>query len=286
MNKCNQEFLERNGISIEEVCSKTDSHIYSREEINPIIAKYGFYKKDEKKMISVADVVGYDTEFRRVNTNIFLSLDSFFDNHGDGYHERSISMLEYDKNNIIIGLKQSFINQPISIVETGEGTYAVLRNGLHRYTLLRIFYLSEVAKANNDKEKLDEIAQKYTIPTTVTAIDLEKTYCKYLLTKIKAENDEWRVKDIKTQYDSNYNETENVIVIYANGVKEDLSKEMLLLLTKERIEEDKEYSNNYPELQKMYNKYLSFQKFIDEEFSDLISLEKTQKNEKGLNEND
>ena len=131
MNECNKRFLERNGIVIEDICTRIDCHIYSREEINPIIAQYNFQRKKEKEMISVADIVGYDTFERSKDTNIFLSMDRFFSEKGSTYSTRSIGMLNYNKENIIESLKQSFKNEPISLVETGEGTYTVLNNDIH-----------------------------------------------------------------------------------------------------------------------------------------------------------
>ena len=286
MKECNKRFLERNGISIEDICSRIDCHIYNNMEINPIVSSYEFQTKKGTEMISIADIVGYDTEYRDVIPNIFLSMDSFFDDRGDGYHTRSVGMLDYDKENIIEKLKRSFEIEPISLIETGEGTYTIFSNGLHRYTLLRILYLSEAANANGDKEKLAELAKKYTIPADVTGVDLDKTYCKYLLNRVTATDDEWRVMDVKTEYDARYRATGNVVVEYANKEKDVLSNELLLLLTKERIAEDETFKENFSELQRMYDKYLSFRQFIDEKFSTLIPLQKREEIEKGINGND
>lgn len=281
MNECNKRFLERNGIVIEDICTRIDCHIYSREEINPIIAQYGFQKPEERDMVSVADIVGYDTFERSQNTNIFLSMDRFFAEEGTTYSTRSTSMLQYDKENIIEALKQSFKNEPISLIETGEGTYTVLTNGLHRYTLLRALYLSEAAQANGNIKKLAELSKKYTIPADVTGIDFDKTYCKYLLKKVKSDDKEWNVVDVRTEYDSNNIPTGNAVIEYGSGEKEVLSNELLLTLTKERVGEDENYINNYPEIQAMYDRYLSFAMFMDEEFSDIIPLQRDELSKEG-----
>ena len=34
---------------------------------NPIVAGYGFQANVEKDMISISDIVGYDTEYRNIN---------------------------------------------------------------------------------------------------------------------------------------------------------------------------------------------------------------------------
>lgn len=281
MNDCNRRFLERNGILVGEVCSATDCHIYSSREINHIVADYNFQAKEQSEMISVADIVGYDTKSRRVSTNIFLSMDFFFDEKGRNYEKRSLGMLEYDKNNIIQKLKQSFTQEPVSLIETGEGTYTVLTNGLHRFTLLRILYLSEVAKAKGDKRKLAELRKKYTIPAKVTGVDLDKTYCKYLLTKAKCGDKAWDIVDVLTHYDSNCRPTGKSVIKYGSGKKEVLTDKLLLDLTKVRIAEDPNFKRNYPELQKSYNRYPSFREFIDSDFKGIIALEKQNLEQKG-----
>lgn len=282
MNECNKRFLKRNGISIEDACTSVDCNIYSKDKINYIVSNYGFQTKEQREMISVGDILGYDTDYRGVSTNIFLSMDHFFDDKGSGYKSRSVGMLEYDKDNILEKLKQSFINEPISLIETGEGTYTVFNNGLHRFTLLRILYLSEVAKANGNKEKLAEIRKKYTIPATVTGVDLDKTYCKYLLTKAKCGDKDWDIIDVLTEYDSKYEPTGNSIIKYGSGEKEVLTNELLLDLTRNRIIEDPDFTIHYPEIQQAYNKYPSFKDFIDVEFPEIITLEKQKSEQKGL----
>ena len=286
MNECNEEFLKKNGIVIEDVCSNIDSTIHTAAEENEIVSKYNFQTEAKDEMISVANIVGYDREFYGLDKNIFLSMDHFFSTKGSTYHTRSVGMLEYDKDNIIESLKESFESEPISLIETGEGTYTILDNGLHRYTLLRILYLSEAAKVKDNPKKLAELAKKYTIPASVTGVDLDKTYCKYLLKMVKSTNDDFDIVDVKNHYDSNYKLTGNVEVVYANGEKEILSKEMLLAMTKERVYEDETFKENYPRLQNVYNKYASFASFIQEKFSDVIQLRECNLEEKGIRDND
>lgn len=282
MKECNKRFLQRNGISIEEVCSAVDCTLYSRDKINPIIANYGFQTNEESEMISIADIVGYDTNFREVNTNIFLSMDYFFDDNGSGYRSRSVGMLEYDKDNILEELKASFIKEPISLIETGEGTYTVFSNGLHRYTLLRILYLSEVAQAKGDSEKLRELRKKYTIPAIVTGVDLNKTYCKYLLTRTSCGDIDWDIVDVLEEYDSKHKRTGKSVIEYGSGEKEVLTDELLLRLTKSRVAEDPNFQRHYPQLQHSYNKYPSFKDFIDDDFKGIITLEQQKSEQKGL----
>jgi len=287
MNKCNENFLIKNGIVKEDICSRIDCRIYSDEDINPIIAKYGFQTNLERKMVSIADIVGYDAEWRGINkANIFLSLDNFFQEGGDGYHSRSLGLLNYNKENIMEELQGSLKNDRINLMETGEGTYIISTNGLHRYTVLRSLYLCEAANANGNKEKLSEIAQKYTIPAEVRKIDVEKTYCKYLLTMVRTKENEKKIKDIETEYDSTWSITGNVVIKYINGDKEVFNKEEFIALTKKRVREDQKFSENHMELQVAYDKYPSFRTFIDKEFSGIIALPKKDIDAKGKEEND
>ena len=135
-------------------------------------------------------------------------------------------------------------------------------------------YLSEAAQANGNKEKLKEIAKKYTIPADVASVDFDKTYCKYLLKKVKTDDKEWNVVNVSTHYDSNYVPTGKAVIEYGNGETEVLSNNQLLDLTKKRVYEDEQYMDNYSEIQYMYNKYPSFAMFMDEEFFDIIPLQR------------
>lgn len=281
MNECNLKFFERNGISVQDICSKVDCHIYSPMEVNPIIATSNYKKEERAKEVSIADVVGYDTESKNIISNVFLSMDHYFDEKGAAYSSRGVGMLEYDKDSILDELKRSFIEEPMVLAETGEGTYTVINNGFHRYTVLRALYLSEVAEAKGNEETLARLAQKYTIPASVIGVDLDKTYCNYLLKRTEFEDMEWDILDVSTQYDSNYRRTGFAVIKYGNGQEEVLTNTQLIGLTRERVLQDDNFKSNLGYLQNLYNKYPSFEKFIDKNFSDLIPLQKQQVNEKG-----
>lgn len=280
MNECNEKFFERNGISVQDVCSKVDCHIYSPMEVNPLAATSKFKTEEKPKMVSIADVVGYNAQSKNIIPNVFLSMDQFFDEKQAGYSARSTEMLEYDKDNIIEGLKESFVDEPIVLSETGEGTYTV-EDGLHRYTILRALYLSEAAKVNGDEEKLAKLAEKYTIPASVKGVDLDKTYCNYLLQRTEFEGGEWDVVDVFQEVGPDYKPTDNVVVEYGNGEHEPLTTEELIGLTRERVLQDDNFKGHYATLQVLSNRYPSFGKFIDENFSDLIHLSKEQSSDKG-----
>lgn len=280
MNACNKRFLERNGISIEQVCSSVDCNIHSRMEENPIVASYNFQTEEQIERISVADIIGYEAN-NKGGKNIFFSMDYFFDDDASGYRGRSVGMLEYNENNILEQLKYSFEREPISLIETGEGHYNVYYNGFHRYTLLRILYLNEVSKAKGDKEELAWLRKKYTIPAKVIGVDLDKTYCKYFLTKAKCGEEEWDIIDICTHYNSENQQTENCVIKYGSGKEEVLTNEQLRDLTRERVAEDVDFIKRNPQIQQAYNRYPSFRDFVDVELAGIFTLELQNTEEKG-----
>ena len=61
MNEENMKFLRKNGIDIYEINEKVNCYIYSREEENPIVANYAFYKPVRKGEMSISSIIGYDT---------------------------------------------------------------------------------------------------------------------------------------------------------------------------------------------------------------------------------
>lgn len=283
INECNKKFLLGNGISIEELSSCVDCTIHSRREENPIVAGYKFEKKGKMENVSIADIIGYEYQNKGGN-NIFLSMNYFFYTSSEGteYTSRSIGMLDYREDNILGGLKESFIKEPISLIETGEGHYNVFYNGFHRYTLLRILYLNEVAKAKGDKEKLEQLRKKYTIPAMVTGVDLDKTYCKYLLTKTRCGEEERDIADICEVYTRDNIKTDMAAVKYRGRKVEVLTNEQLKELTRTRIIEDGDFLMHNPDIQEAYNKYQSFREFVDAELSGVVTLEKQNTEEKGL----
>ena len=174
MNLCNEEFLKRNKIDKNELRKNVDSKIYSFSEINPLAEIVYFQKREERKNISIANIVGYNYQFYSAPNDIIESLDNFFDSEGDGYHSRSVGILEYDRDYILDKLQDSFKMEPMVVADTGEGKYTISTNGLHRFTVLRLLYLSEVVQAKGDPRKLDELEKKYTIPVQLQGIEFEK----------------------------------------------------------------------------------------------------------------
>lgn len=120
MNKCNEDFIKRENIDF----SKIDRAIYSTENINEIIKKYGVFGDYVDDLISLEQIYGIE-DIKDIFPEI---LDSYFDNHGDEYHSRAISMLEYNENNVIDGLSSSFQREPIKLVESDLNKYTISTN--------------------------------------------------------------------------------------------------------------------------------------------------------------
>lgn len=270
MNECNENFLKINGIIPEETSSKVDSLIHTQSEINPIVYDYEFQEGRKTEEVSVADIVGLYCK-RGSSNNIFESLDDYFDSYGDGYHTRSVGMLEYNKDTIIEGLKKSFEAEPIVVQETGEGSYTILTNGLHRFTILRILYLKEFADANWDAKKIMELKEKYSIPVEVVSINLEKTYCKYILEQIGIYNlKRPEIKSIESEY-KDYKQTGNVEIKYYSGEKESITQEELKNRTIEMLRQVIQ-NEGIPFYISRALKYPSFRNFVSENIPDIYKL--------------
>ena len=275
MNINNMHFLERNGINPEEMRRKVDCRVHNQSEINRIVYDYGC--QTEKKMgeVSLANIVGYYNEADGWSRDIFESMDNFFSTNGTPYHRRSVGMLEYDRNNIMENLKNSFLKEPISLCESGEGTYTIFTNGLHRFTLLRILYLKELSEANGNPEQIKRVNAKYTVPASIVGIDLEQTYCTYLLKNIPAPKSlNMIVTDIGTYYsNTDYKPTDKVFLRYIqNGEmgKKVISKGELVKLTGQALEEYVTKEGIPWQIADYIEEYPSFKKFMSDTFPDVM----------------
>lgn len=176
MNKCNEDFIKRENIDF----SKIDRTIYDTKDINEIIKKYRVYGDSVNKLVSLEQILGIEVEEFDKKSSFPEILDLYFDEYGDSYRSRSISMLEYNENNVIDGLSSSFKYEPLRLTESDLGKCTISTNGIHRFIIMRILYLTAKSKCQNEEE-LNELIKKYTIPVIVSKIDYLKTYCKYLI---------------------------------------------------------------------------------------------------------
>lgn len=263
MNEQFMKFIQKHNINIDEIYDEL--RIYSERDINPIIANNKLEGKTSTDLVSIADIIGYDYSWRGQTNNLANNFSNFF-GEGSSYQTRSNGMLNYSNEEIIERLYQSFKNEPMRIVELDGGRKVVSSNGMHRYTVLRIHYISELQKVKGNKEAEELLKRKYEIPVQITKVDLLKTYCQFMI-KIASQDSIY----ISNHYDKNYNHTG--MVELSNGKEKIiLSDEELLNYTRNQI---KNIPNEMIEwfIYKINNcseNYTSFKLFIDTYFSNEI----------------
>lgn len=198
-----QKFIEKNEINTDYFMRNKKANFFSKYDINPIVARYGIYKNETKLKISVENIIG---KSREDTDNILCELNLLFDENAGMYQKRSISMLEYSKDNIVENLQDSFYNEPIRLMEIKKEKYIIKDDGMHRSCLLKAHFLNEVEKSSNNEIEIYKMREKYTIPVLAEKIDTIKTYSAYLIhlfdKNIKVEN----------ELDKNYKKTEKVLL--------------------------------------------------------------------------
>ena len=254
MKKCNKVFLQKLGY--DEDIPILEAKIYSPVQINEIVADYGLHGSYQKGIMSIADIVGYEYGWRNIEPNIFKSLDSFFDRDGDGYHSRSVGLLDYSTDELLEVLKPSYYSEPIKVSEIDEGKYVVSGNGLHRFTVLKCHFLQDCLKANSEEE-LERLREKYTIPVSISHLSYEKTYSNFLNSFFDLG------LGIRSEYDSNYETTGNVIVSTKNEEKFIFDDNSLIDYINSSIDADI-VDTHINELKSLCTRYDSLRKFFDE----------------------
>ena len=256
-------FLEINNINQNEICQSDTGIIRSPEEINSIVDNYGFHKPIKLEYVSIADIVGYRRD-RGDSSFIAYSMGKFFNSKGDDYHRRSIELLNYTAENALQEI--DFIDERMYVDEVDDDKYIISINGLHRYTVLRLLYLSEYVKAKGNKEEIDRLKEKYKIEAYVSRLDKIKTYCKFLLMTSKC-----GIKDIEAEYDGkNWKYTGRFFIIKKNNEK-------IVIETDEDLIEyvrnqAKIINQSIGDLQVYYNQYESFRNFLEEYFADTLDI--------------
>ncbi len=269
LNKDTIKFLSRNGVDINELLTSVDCNIYNPGDINGLVAKNGFYSESVRANISIADIVGYENYGEK--EDIFSSFRKYFDSNGDGYHVRSIGMLEYSSDEVMEKLRYSFEEEPMCVQEIDNGKYVISTNGMHRYTVLRSHYLIELQKANGDSEEIERLKEKYTIPVQMRKVDFLKTYSKFL---IGCDN---RKYSIYSELDENYNYTGNV-EIYLGDEKRVLNDSELIEFAKNSL---LNLSENQREIiDFLASEYESFNRFMLQNFADEMRYNQNMDSEK------
>ena len=241
-NKIVNAFLIKNEIYEEEIRNRVNTKIMSIHDYNPIFGKFGMYNNFEIRNVSIGNIIGYNYEWRDTPNELFASLDSFFDEEGSTYQNRSISMLFKSVKDMLSC--SSFINESIDLVNLGEkeDVLFVSNNGLHRFTVLKILYLKELV---NNFSKEYELKAKYTIPARVDTIDMIKTYSNYIIYMVLGKN----LKNEKIGYYKNTGRT----VLEVDGKKNIFTNEDLLEFLEELVKNNFDYLSQFVTDQDVFN---------------------------------
>ena len=170
-----QDFFQKNGIDI--------SEIYNMQEIKTMPAAQEIDGKVMKKTssVNIGDILGFEGDD---TTDVLEIFSQCFSENNHYFQGRSLGLLEYTSEDIISKLTDSFERDPIVLSKTKDGQYIITENGRHRYSILKMFYLSELSQATTQQE-IDVIKQKYTIPVKIIT---EDTFCSSLSQIIKQNN--------------------------------------------------------------------------------------------------
>ena len=262
MNKTVKDFFEKNGVDYLTLSGEKSSMIYSKGEINNLVAKSSIFKESIKDSVCIDEILGYDYKFYGDNNNIVMSLSNFFDENGTTYQQRSVSMLHYSSEEVVKGLENSFIIEPMVVDEVESNKYVISRNGLHRYSLLKTHYMIEMSKAVNDEQR-ELIRKKYTIPVSINKLDRIKTYSNFILAKLD-EKREW----LSAEYDNNYKLTGNSC-LETRDKKIILSDEQLILYVRSVFESlDNETTQHF--LNYYCDLYSEFREYVELYLSDYL----------------
>ena len=274
MSKELMEFIQKHNIDIDSIYDEL--RIYSEGEINHIIANNRLNGGSSVEMVSIADIIGYQYDWRGLSNNIAKNFSGFF-GRADEYHSRSIGMLSYSSDEIIEKLSPSFDKEPITILELDRGRKVISDNGLHRYTVLRLHYIHELNKVKGNKEKEEELRQKYTIPVEVTKVDLLKTYCQYIISFISLD-----AISLLNDYDDYYKPTGKVRACSSN--------ETIILDDEQLLNYTKNIIRNIPEnmvecflndIVMNCDKYASLNLFVNTYLTEEIALLSEKNSKKG-----
>lgn len=280
MNNTILKFLERHDFDLSLIKKKCDLGVKSSKDVNPIIAKYYIGKGEAWQKIYVADIVGYDYRYMNLdNSNIIDNMSYFYNENGDGYSTRSLSLLDIPTDEIVYRLMGSFTRDPMYLMEADKGRYVIDSNGLHRLHILKAHYLKELSELDKGDAIGHKILEdKYTIETMVRQVDYLKTYSSFLFQRVARFYD--CVFDIIPQYDD-YGELTGNVTIELSGKNEKLvlNDKQFIKLLKDEIanflkdnsisKKDKKQFIDY--VGQTIEKYASFKEYIKQNLQEIYN---------------
>ena len=280
MNSTILKFLESHDFDLSLIKKKCNLSVRSSKDVNPIIAKFYIGKGEERKGIFLADIVGYDYRYMNLDkSNIIENMSHFYNEDGDGYQTRSLSLLDISTDEIVYRLMPSFKRDPMYLQEADKGKYVIDCNGLHRLHILKAHYLKELSELDEDDAIGHKVLEdKYTIETVVRQVDYLKTYSSFLFQQISRCYD--CNFDIIPQYDD-YGELTGKVTIELRGNSEKLilNDRQFIKLVKDEIKfflkdntissEDKDQFLTY--VGQTIDKYGSFKEYIKQNLQEIYN---------------
>ena len=264
-----KEFVDSLNFDVIEFVNNPKNNCINANIFNPLIRRYGIFSSVyEYKNISVADIIGVDHfKYRFHGQNILESFNMFFKKEGEGYQQRALGLLEYKSGKELLDAlqKDGRSTSDMRVEELEDGTYMIVTNGLHRFTILRFHYLLDSMKKEKSEEELREI---YKIPVLLEQkLDLKKTYINYLTRRVLG-------------YISNIcfdNEEDKITIYYSNDNTPTITNENdLMSVIRNSI--DTLHPGMLMEFSEYYNKCNSFKVFIDENVPELSCKINTDEN--------
>lgn len=266
MNETIQAFFKRIGIDVQKVKELEECKAKRGFDVNKVVCCYGLFKpKKRVKKVSIVDVIGCDYNYGS-SDNIIDNLASFFDEKGETYHTRSLSMLNIPLGEAMSAFEESNKKEPICLNEVDSEKYIVSQNGMHRFHVMKMHYLSELSKLNpQDKMAIRRLREKYSFDSKVNEIDFVKTYSAYMISllddDLKLENDydaDWQLTGKSCL--KSYSDSERNLVLNDEQLADFVIKKYKeFLQTKSKEKKDRLLE----ELKVTYKNYDSFKDFYD-----------------------
>ena len=246
--------------------------IKTKEEINPILYFCCITGEREIKKVSVANILGFDYMCYNLENDLCKNMNYFFDEQGTGYQRRSIGMLEMNKDEFLDKMKRVCKEDTMCLIQCDNKKFVVSSNGLHRFNVLKIHYLSDLNNIDHlSFDAIKDLKKKYEFDMEVTRVDYVKTYSYFILHNLNAD---FTVKPI---WDKDWNSTNQSEVIFKDKSRI-FSDDELVVLVQEVVEMCKnnglinvDFFNEY------YNKVESFREFVGN--NDLHLVDKGEKYE-------
>lgn len=171
-------FLEKHGINnIEDFSDKMNMEFLSTENsISLNEMEYVVMNKTTERVIPISKLVGCNESHLSDDKSLISSFSNFFDSSkNDSYHTRGLSLLNVSFESIMKVISPSFNEEPMKTISI-DNRYYIGNNGLHRFILLKLFYMAELYQGKS----VQELDEKYQVKVLDREIDIFKTFANYI----------------------------------------------------------------------------------------------------------